>query len=112
MSGSYPRRLARSRDGSDKALRSRALTRSLDNVTIATPMRSATHTERQVPQAPVEPEANEPTLAWPESDPRWLLLPASDSEAERPDPAEAIEAFNRMLGERQRESTTEVDARR
>jgi hypothetical protein len=84
------------------------------SVTIGTLMQSATHTERQAPQAPVEPKADEPSLAWPESDPRWLLIPdlADSTEAERPDPAEAIEAFNRLLAERQRESATEVGAHR
>ncbi len=83
-------------------------------MTIGTLMQSATDTEREAPEARVEPEADEPSLAWPESDPRWLLIPdfANTTEVERPDPAEAIEAFNRMLGERQRESATEVDARR
>jgi hypothetical protein len=38
--------------------------------------------------------------------------PEDDSEAGRRDPAQAIEAYNRMLGERQRESATEVGARR
>jgi len=40
------------------------------------------------------------------------LIPdiADSTEAEGPDPAQAIEAFNRMLGERQRESATEVGA--
>jgi hypothetical protein len=77
-------------------------------------MRGATHTEPETGQAPVEDETDEPSLAWPEGDPRWLLIPEpeDDSEAERRNPAQAIEAFNRMLGERQRESATEVGARR
>lgn len=84
------------------------------NVTIGTLMQSATRTEREAPQTPVEAEADEPSLAWPESDPRWLLISdlADSTEAERPDPAQAIEAFNRMLGDRQRESATEVGTRR
>lgn len=90
------------------------MTRSVANVTIATQMQSATHTEREAPQAPVEVEADEPSLAWPDGDPRWLLIPdiADSTEAERPDPAQAIEAFNRMLGDRQREPATEVGTRR
>jgi hypothetical protein len=77
-------------------------------------MRGATHTEPDAAQASVEDETDEPSLAWPEGDPRWLLIPEpeDDSEAERRNPAQAIEAFNRMLGERQRESATEVGARR
>jgi hypothetical protein len=87
------------------------------NVTIGTLMQSATHTEPETAQAPVELEKDETSLAWPEGDPRWLLIPhasgsSDDSEAEKPDPAQAIEAFNRMLAERQRESATEVGARR
>jgi len=91
-----------------------ALTRSAVNVTIGTLMRGATHTEPEAAQAPVEVEADEPSLAWPEADPRWLLIPEpeDDSEAGRRDPAQAIEAFNRMLGQRQREAATEVGARR
>jgi hypothetical protein len=90
------------------------LTRSAVNVTIGTLMQSATRTEREAPQAPVEAEADEPSLTWPESDPRWLLISdlADSTEAERPDPAQAIKAFNRMLGDRQRESATEVGTRR
>ena len=77
-------------------------------------MRGATHTEREAAQAPVEVEADEPLLAWPEADPRWLLIPEpeDDSEAERRNPAQAIEAFNRMLEDRQREPATEVGTRR
>ena len=80
-------------------------------------MRGATHTEPETGQAPVEDETNAPSLAWPEGDPRWLLIPepsdsSADSEAGRRDPAQAIEAFNRMLGERERESATEVGTRR
>ena len=84
------------------------------NVTIGTLMRSATRTEREVPEAPVEAEVDETSLAWPESDPRWLLIPdiADSTEAEGPDSAQAIEAFNRMLGDRQREPATEVGTRR
>jgi len=84
------------------------------NVTIGTLMRGATHTKPEAAQAPVEVEADEPSLAWPDGDPRWLLIPdiADSTEAERPDPAQAIEAFNRMLGDRQRESATEVGTRR
>ena len=75
-------------------------------------MRGATHTEPEAAQAPVEVEADEPSLAWPEADPRWLLIPEpeDDSEAGRRDPVQAIEAFNRMLADRQRESPTEVRA--
>ena len=77
-------------------------------------MRGATHTEREAAQAPVEVEADEPSLDWPEADPRWLLIPEpeDDSEAERRNPAQAIEAFNRMLEDRQREPATEVGTRR
>lgn len=91
-----------------------ALTRSAVNVTIGTLMRGATHTEPDAAQASVEDETDEPSLAWPEGDPRWLLIPEpeDDSEAERRNPAQAIEAFNRMLAERQRESATEVRVRR
>jgi hypothetical protein len=91
-----------------------ALTRSALNVTIGTLMRGATHTEREAAQAPVEVEADEPSLAWPQADPRWLLIPEpeDDSEVERRNPAQAIEAFNRMLEDRQREPATEVGTRR
>jgi hypothetical protein len=84
------------------------------NVTIGTLMHGATHTEPETAQAAVEVETDETPLAWPEGDPRWLLIPEpeDDSGAERPDPVQAIEAFNRMLAERQRESATEVRARR
>ena len=84
------------------------------NVTIGTLMRGATHSDPEAAQAPVEVEADESSLAWPEADPRWLLIPEpeDDSQAERRNPAQAIEAFNRMLGERQRESATEVGTRR
>jgi hypothetical protein len=37
---------------------------------------------------------------------------SDDSKGERRDPVQAIEAFNRMLAERQRESATEVRVRR
>jgi len=75
-------------------------------------MHGATHTEPEAAQAPVEVEGDEPSLAWPEADPRWLLIPETedDSEAGRRDPVQAIEAFNRMLADRQRESPTEVRA--
>ncbi len=87
------------------------------NVTIGTLMHGATHTEPETAQAPVELETDETSLAWPEGDPRWLLIPhaagsSDDSEAEKPDPAQAIEAFNRMLEDRQREPATEVGTRR
>jgi hypothetical protein len=77
-------------------------------------MRGATHTEPDATHASVEVEAAEPSLAWPEADPRWLLIPEpeDDSEAGRRDPAQAIEAFNRMLEGRQREPATEVGTRR
>jgi hypothetical protein len=93
------------------------LTRSAVNVTIGTLMQGATHTEPETAQAPVDLQTDEPSLAWPESDPRWLLIPefansSDESEAERLDPAQAIEAFNRMLEDRQRESATEVRTRR
>lgn len=65
----------------------------------------------QVEPAPQPPgDATEETLlAWPEGDPRWLFIPepegsSDDSEAQSRDPTEAIEAFNRVLEERQRES--------
>jgi len=88
------------------------LTRTALNVTIGTLMHGATHTEPEAAQAPVEVEGDEPSLAWPEADPRWLLIPETedDSEAGRRDPVQAIEAFNRMLADRQRESPTEVRA--
>ena len=81
-------------------------------MTIGTLMHGATHTEPEAAQAPVEVEGDEPSLAWPEADPRWLLIPETedDSEAGRRDPVQAIEAFNRMLADRQRESPTEVRA--
>jgi len=80
-------------------------------------MRGATHTEPETGQAPVEDETDERSLAWPEGDPRWLLIPepagsSDDSKGEKRDPVQAIEAFNRMLAERQRESATEVRVRR
>lgn len=86
------------------------------NVTIGTLMGSTTHTEPETAQAAVEVETDETPLAWPEGDPRWLLIPepagsTDDSEAKKPDPVEAIEAFNRMLEDRQREPATEVRAR-
>ena len=83
-------------------------------MTIGTLMHGATHTEPEAAQAPVEVEGDEPSLAWPEADPRWLLIPETedDSEAGRRDPVQAIEAFNRMLEDRQREPATEVGTRR
>ena len=90
-----------------------ALTRPALNVTLGTLTRGATHPAREAAQAPVEVEADEPSLAWPEADPRWLLIPEpeDDSEAGRRDPAQAIEAFNRMLEGRQLEPATEVGTR-